>query len=150
MTHHELETLINSTNFTDDIDRNLFLMAMAEHDAEIDAAREKEYKYPDWINLARGFSMQGDLPEASPAIIKEAKKLHYEFLRFKCAKAETFQELVEAFTLAKAQNRVIVQDVKCDDCGVSQHPRDMYQYNSEGIKCDDCFISWHGHIKITK
>ena len=147
MTHQDLETLINQTNFNDDIDRNLCLMAMAEHDAAVDAEFQKEYKKPDWINLARGFSVDGPLPEASPAMIKEAKKLHYEFLRFKCGPGKTFKESVEAFTLAKAQNRIIVQDVKCDDCGVVKHPSDMYQKNSDGIKCDGCFVSWYGHKK---
>ena len=100
MTHHELETLINSTNFTDDIDRNLFLMAMAEHDAEIDEAREKEYKKPAWIDLARGFT------QASEEVTREAVKIYGEFCRFKYAKAETLQELVEAFTLAKLNNKI--------------------------------------------
>ena len=99
MTHHELETLINQTNFTDDIDRNLFLMAMAEHDAEIDAAREKEYKKPAWIDLARGFT------QASEEVTREAVKIYGEFCRFN-AKAETLQELVEAFTLAKLNNKI--------------------------------------------
>ena len=100
MTHHDLETLINQTNFNDDIDRNLCLMAMAEHDAAVDAEFQKEYKKPDWINLARGFT------QASEEVTMEAVKIYGEFCRFKYNKAETFQELVEAFSLAKIQNKI--------------------------------------------
>ena len=100
MTHPELETLINSTNFTNDIDRNLFLMAMAEHDAEMDAAVEAEYKMPSWWYIATGGE---DAAEPARA---EAVKRFREYLAFQPLKQYSTRERVEAFSLAKINNKI--------------------------------------------
>lgn len=100
MTHAELETLITSTNFTDDIDRNLFLMAMAEHDAEVDAEREKEYKMPSWWYIATG----GE--DAAGLAYNEAVRIFREYLSFEPLKQYSARERVEAFTLAKLNNKI--------------------------------------------
>ena len=100
MTHADLETLINQTNFNDDIDRNLCLMAMAEHDAEVDAVMNAEYKMPSWWYIATG----GE--EAAEPARAEAVKIFREYLSFEPLRQYSTKERVEAFSLAKIQNKI--------------------------------------------
>lgn len=105
MNNQEIENLINGTNFTDEIEHNLFLMQMSEHDQEIEAQAAKGWQKPDWIDIARGFK------EAPEAVKVQAKEIHRQFLRFKPEKdVRSFEELVKLFTLAKINNKINTGD----------------------------------------
>ena len=93
----DLVDLLMETDFTDDIERQYFLMVEAE---QAQAANLNEYKKPEWWYIGMG------LVEAPEAVRLKAKQIYKEFIRFKGYKqGMSFKELVESFTLAKAQNR---------------------------------------------
>jgi len=104
MTNTELETLIMSTNFQSDIERNFFLMEMAEHDQKLQDQIDSEYKKPDWWNIAIGWEC------AEEAVYTEAVKIFREFLRFEpTTPYKSTKERIEAFSLAKITNKTGVE-----------------------------------------
>ena len=101
MNDNQIEELLNSTDFTDEFERQLFVMDMAEHDQEIEAAAAKGWQAPEWWFIGLG------LKEAPEAVKFQAKEIYKQFLRFHPAKeAASFEELVKSFTLAKMNNRI--------------------------------------------
>jgi len=97
----ELEKFMAGIDFTNELEYQLFVMTMAEHDAEIEAEEAKKWQKPEWINIGRG------LIEAPDDVKAQAVKIYGEFCRFHPAKqVDTFKELVELFTLAKITNKI--------------------------------------------
>lgn len=93
----DIEDLLMETDFTDDIERQYFLMVEAE---QAQAADLNEYKKPDWWYIGMG------LVEAPEAVKFKAREIYLEFLRFHPSKeVDSFKELVEAFTLTKVLNK---------------------------------------------
>jgi hypothetical protein len=56
---------------------------------------------PDWFLIGLG------LQEAPEAVYKKARGIYLQFVRFQATPfAETFEDVLEEFTLAKLQNRI--------------------------------------------
>jgi len=88
----------------DDIERQMLIMDLEADYLEVVEKKESEYKAPDWFLIGNG------LEDADERTKFKAREILKEFIRFssgvsKPDNAKTFQELVEAFTLSKVQNK---------------------------------------------
>jgi len=86
----------------DEFEIELFIMDAEEEYSEIMKDKEKEYKAPDWFLI--GLGIQGAPTERHRM---HAKQLYLDFIKFGQGQTgKSFKQLVEAFTLAKQQNRI--------------------------------------------
>ncbi len=88
----------------DDISRQMLIVQLEAEFLEVIAGKAEEYQSPDWFLIGNG------LKEADERTVFQAKNILKEFIRFsQTDTGRSFKELVEAFTLAKAQNKPTTQ-----------------------------------------
>ena len=85
----------------DDISRQMLIVQLEAEYLEVIAGKAQEYEPPDWFLIGNGLKESDSKTRIQAAIILK------EFIRF--SQGDTglsFKELVEAFTAAKAHNKI--------------------------------------------